>query len=108
MKTWSLADVMDVFKRVEKITRPPRRNDGAEQLAEREAAEEVSEPVSRADHLGPYHGDEMFESSWLGSLTADDGRLTDDDTPNPAEPGLTDSELVAVRQILEERYGSAL
>jgi hypothetical protein len=36
------------------------------------------------------------------------GELLRGETPNEYEPSLSDSELVAVRQMLEDRFGSAI
>jgi len=110
MRTWSLESVfvraysavVDKLAVLEGLTRPPRRPSvdydepvcphdecdypfgacswqcGAEQLAKAEAEEEVREPVPLAE----------WEIELLG-----------------AEPALTNSELVAVRQLIEDRFG---
>jgi len=113
--TWSIESVL---RNLERITRPPRRGadgedgepvgDGGEQLAEREAAEEVSEPAECP--TGYYVGDDEWyclgcngyfdNEAAFARHTADDA----DDTPNPTEPSLSDDELVAVRQLIEERF----
>jgi len=97
MRTWSIESafaraytaVVDKLSTLEGLTRPPRRGhgvdavDGAEQLAEREAEEEVHDP---RDPLTQ----EMRDAGW-------------EFTPLH-EPALSDDELVAVRGLIQKRY----
>lgn len=91
---------------------------GAQQLAEREAEEEVAEPRLN-DGYTPY------DPQWKMSVADPEPRCTcpcincsnqahwmchgegveiDTVQPNEYEPALTDDELVAVRQLIEERF----
>lgn len=79
--------VWDVVKGVERITKPPRRTGFDEDAAAEFLAERPSDTgdcwCPRKDH--PHECD----------------------TPNPTEPGLDDCELIGVRGLLQERYGSS-
>jgi hypothetical protein len=104
--------LIDVAHTVERVSRPVRRErDGADELAEREAEEEVGEP-------GIYDDPDLDEMVMAECRRARRNRNVarrvaedpgcvfpaDDDIPNPTEPSLSDDELVAVRQLIEERF----
>jgi hypothetical protein len=96
-----------ILRTLERITRPPRRpfvdldecvcQDGAEQLAEAEAERDVWDAETNED-LDRIMNDRCLAPKFC--LCPECAAL-----PNPAEPGLTDDELVAVREMLLIRPG---
>lgn len=74
--------------------------DGAEQLAEREAEDEVGEALAQSAERARQ---QTAAAAW-DILGIREAAARDDDTPNPCEPGLSDDELVAVRGLIQERY----
>jgi hypothetical protein len=69
--------------------------DGADLLAEREARVDVTEPMTREEALGPYHA-----FGWLENYS----EWPDSEAALLSEPPLTADELVAVRQLIEDRF----
>jgi hypothetical protein len=125
MRTWSVESlfvkaysfgavcvqgVLDAVGTIEQVTRPPRLGhdldvvDGAEQLAERD-----THLNGLADFfLGLGCGRDMESYAEGFNEGFAEAQRQEREHPNEYEPGLDDSELVAVRRLLEERYGRAL